>query len=281
MSAATPSVHKTQFDSLFRYKKGSSIPLPVIERELYLDGKYKTYPDLERYLRHNNIIHNPSFVENSGVLSLKDYEYINPNNSRVSKVPRLEESSLKSSDEPRSKRKSSRKKSSDDESVFSFVSQSDVESIRRDINSINSEFQNHGDRMYEITKKQEDYLRRMESVCNSQDHLEWLDGINLDELPITHRKILLKKLLGSNLNTLLRDLSECLTEEDGRKHNILLVVDGLKNEKLENRSIWSNSNRGNYEFKLYDEFPLFGFIKGETVTDKTKHECEIKKHFRK
>ena len=304
--SATPGVYKTQFDSLFRYKKGSLIPISFLEKELYLEGQYKSHSDLERYLRHSNIINNPSFLEKDGILQLKDYEYIGSNHfsktAIISHIPTTIFSNQKSREvysniEEKEKDRKSKKKSkkyydydSDEDrkttksSVLSFVTQSDLDTIRRDINGMQSEFQTHGDKMYSTVKKQEEYLRRMEGVCNSQDHLEWLENLSFDELPPSVRKSLLKKLLHSNLNDTLKDMSDIMTEEDGRKHNLLLSADGMKSGsgiELENRSVWTNSNRGEYSFQLHDQTSFLGFGSSRIVSDKTKFDHHLTNHFRK
>lgn len=302
----TPSIYVSQFQSSFRYKKGSRVPLTFVEQELYLDKMHSSLSELERYLRHHNIIHNPSFEEDSkGVRYLKDYEYIGtkkfPSIQIKEPIPTIYERvepkqqkqeviQEKQREKTSSKKKTTKLYDEDDyksqrSSQFSFVTQSDIETIRRDINGLQSEFQTHGDKLYSAVKKQEDYIKRMENVCNAQDHLEWLQDLDFDSLPANTRKLLIKRLLHSNINNLLNDVTEVLTEEDGRKHNVLLVIDGVdSSHSLENRSLWSNSNRGNYTFKMHDDVSFFSSLFGSderVIESKTKSDLHIREHLKK
>lgn len=303
--SATPGVYKTQFNSLFKYKKESLVPLSFIEKELYLEGQYKTHSELERYLRHSNIISNHSFIEKNGILYLKDYEYVGSNKipnfntnlvSTISSQKNKEEYNINRENlEERRKHKKKSKPTYDSDdydrkstkSYLSFVSQSDLDLIRRDINGMQSEFQNHGDKMYTVAKKQEDYLRRLEGVCNSQDHQEWLESIDFNDIPIKTKRILLKKLLHSDLNDTLKIMSDIMSEEDGRKHNILLTIDGIKSGteiELENRTIWSNSNRGDYRFQMHDQVSFLSSLFGgeqKVIESKTKYDHHIVNHLKK
>lgn len=138
-----------------------------------------------------------------------------------------------------------------------------------------------------VAKKQEDYLRRLEGVCNSQDHQEWLESIDFNDIPIRTKKILLKKLLHSDLNDTLKTMSDIMSEEDGRKHNILLTIDGITSGteiELENRTMWSNSNRGDYRFQMHDQVSFLSSLFGgeqKVIESKTKYDHHIVNHLKK
>lgn len=349
----TPGVYKKQFEKLFQHNSNNNnyINLSFIERELYLNDKFKDHLELERYLRHDNIIDNPEFVvDDNGDIFLTNYEYIGSNSIQDSFVKRAinninkkilnreisnlnntntiekannqlndignygnhlnesieipeqgnkinENEKNKQRKEKNNQRKEKRRnldslerrtvESSYNGTNISFVTQSDLDIISRHINSMQSEFQNHGDKMYSAIKKQEDYLKRMEKINSAanenhkaKQHIDWLEQLDFDEISTLTKKSILKKILYSNMSDTLKMMSDILYEEDGRKHNLLLTIDALhpnvkvnaeeQHKKLENRSIWSNSNRGDYSFQLHDEIGFLGFGDNKIVSSKTK-----------
>ena len=333
----TPGVYKKQFKKLFKASSNNYINLSFIESELYLNSLFKDHSELERYLRHVNIIDNPEFVvDDNGDIFLTNYEYIGSNSIQDSFVKRainninkntlkyqkpmketINESIERTERENNERTKTNNKRTENNErrnnkterkrnnhlrldnfekktvessyngTSISFVTQSDLDIITQHINSMQSEFQNHGDKMYSVIKKQEDYLNRMEKINSAanenhkaKQHIDWLEQIDFDEISTLTKKSILKKILYSNMGDTLKMMSDILYEEDGRKHNLLLTIDALNSDikvkekeqhkKLENRSIWSNSNRGDYSFQLHDEMGFLGFGDNKIVSSKTK-----------
>jgi hypothetical protein len=309
--SSTPAMLKTQFDSNFIYKEGSIVDLSFIGKILYLDGKFQSRTELGSFLRSSQIITNPEFFIKDNIHYLKNYEFVGIEPKQTSTQPQYYHQPSQYSQLPieyppkvqyqtlddvsssyrQPHRQSSRRKSShvNDEDDYqsakgSFISTSimtDVTHLRKDVNGLASTIQTHADTSYKHLKKQEELTRRLEKACNAQDHLDWLSTLNFDELPTQTKKLLLSKLLHSDLPATHKLATDVLKEQDNRDHHILLVVDGVKNDsELENRSLWTNSNRKDYRFQMHDETPIF-FGSSKTVHDKTKSDIHISSHLKK
>ncbi len=318
MSIESPQIesYKAFFFRNFEVSSGSKVELNYLRNRLYLREDYKTIREFKEFLK--TIIFKPLFIMIDDEEYLENYkdkyksetvEQVKPTKTEK-KVHNLEE--LKSyrsesrngrifrSYEKESHRSESRngrseksrrsesRRSYDRESQLSELNSKiedledlcgdlhdEVATVGRRFNGMQSEFQKHGDIMYSTVK-------RLEAIRNQEDHEKWLQELDIDEISEKTRKILFSKFLHSNINRNLQTMSEVLNEQDGRKHNILLVVDAIKeDETLENRSVWTNSNRGKYSFQMHDEISDMFFTKKPTiVSDKSKYDISIREHIK-